>query len=641
MLQSRQLAAIMFADIVGYTAIMQEDEAQASLFRNKLQKKLELEVAGHHGIILQFMGDGALCSFSSSTEAVRAALAVQLEMQAPPIVPLRIGMHTGDIMSEGNTVYGDGVNIASRLETFAVPGSIFISEKVYDDIKNQKDLQTISLGKFSLKNVKKPIEIFAISNAGIKIPTASSLEGKGEKLQQESMLVLPFVNMSNDPEQEFFSDGLTEELIAVLSKLKYIKLISRTTSMKYKETTKDTKTIALETGAQYIMEGSVRKQGNNLRITAQFVDAIRDVHIWSESYRGTIDDIFEIQEKVSCKILDALKIQLSIAERYSLQKRYTDNSEAYQLYLQGRHFWKKRNEEGLQTAISYFEKALQKDDEYALAWAGIADTYSLMGEYSNVSRRKYLPKQMAAIHKALELDNRLGEAHISLAISLMLNDWDWKNAEKEYKIGIELSPNYATGHHWYAEWLMFTGNMEEAEKEISRAIELDPGSQGILKDKGIFYYYSRQYDKGIDIALMTLELYPSFYIAHRLLSLCYERRGDYASAITHNQLWGKGTGNKWKTDIALAHIYAASGQKDDAWKIIKSVNAEEFLGGNDYRGVALVYAALEEFDKAFDWLNKSYDMHEESLCSIKVDPKLDGLRSDDRFDELLQKVRLA
>jgi TolB-like protein len=631
----------MFADIVGYTAIMQEDEAQASLFRNKLQKKLELEVTGHNGSILQFMGDGALCSFSSSTEAVRAALAVQLEMQTAPIVPLRIGMHTGDIMSEGNTVYGDGVNIASRLESFAVPGSIFISEKVYDDIKNQKDLKAISLGKFSLKNVKKPIEIFAISNEGIKIPDASALEGKGEKVRQECMLVLPFVNMSNDPEQEFFSDGLTEELIAALSKLKNIKLISRTTSMQYKETTKDTKTIALETGAQYIMEGSVRKQGNNVRITAQFVDAIRDVHIWSESYRGTMDDIFEIQEKVSCKIVDALKIQLSLAEQYNLQKRYTDNSEAFQLYLQGRHFWKKRNEEGLQTAITYFEKALQKDADYALAWAGIADTYSLMGEYSNVNRRKYLPKQMAAIHRALELDNRLGEAHISLAISLMLNDWDWKKSEKEYQTGLELSPNYATGHHWYAEWLLFTGNMEEAFKEISRAVELDPGSQGILKDKGIFYYYNREYDKGIDMALMTLELYPGFFIAHRLLSLCYEGLGDYEAAIKHNLLWGNGTGNKWKTDISLAHIYATSGRKEEARKILESVNAEEFLGGNDYRGVALVYTALEEFDKAFEWLEKSYQMHEESLCSIKVDPKLDGLRADPRFNELLKKVRLA
>jgi TolB-like protein/class 3 adenylate cyclase/Tfp pilus assembly protein PilF len=641
MIQSRQLAAIMFADIVGYTAIMQEDESQASLFRNKLQQKLQQEVTDHEGVILQFMGDGALCKFSSSTEAVKAALAVQLDMLQPPVVPLRIGLHTGDVILEGGNAYGDGVNIASRLESFAVPGSIFISGKVHDDIKNQRELETISLGEFRLKNVNKPVEIFAVSNTGIKIPNASSLEGKGEKLKQQSMLVLPFVNMSNDPEQEFFSDGLTEELIAALSKLQNIRIISRTTSMKYKETTKDLKTIGLETGADFIMEGSVRKQGSNLRITAQFVDALRDVHIWSESYRGTIDDIFDIQQMVSCKIMDALKIQLTLAEQELLKKRYTDNSEAYQLYLQGRHSWRKRNDEGLQNAIVFFEKALQKDEDYALAWAGIADTYSLMGEYSNVSRREYLPKQMAAIHRALELDNRLGEAHISLAISLMLNDWDWKNSQKEYKTGLELSPNYATGHHWYAEWLLFTGNIEEAYKEISQAVDLDPGSQGILKDKGIFYYYSRQYEKAIDMALMTLELHPGFFIAHRLLSLAYERIKDYPAAIEHNQIWGEGTGNKWKTAIALAQIQAAAGQEAEAKKILDRINPGEFEGGNDYRGVALVYTALGEIENAFEWLDKSYRMHEESLCSIKVDPKLDPLRSDPRFTGLLQKLGLA
>ena len=248
---------------------------------------------------------------------------------------------------------------------------------------------------------------------------------------------------------------------------------------------------------------------------------------------------------------------------------------------------------------------------------------------------------MAAIHRALEIDNRLGEAHISLAISLMLNDWDWKTAEKEYKIGLALSPNYATGHHWYAEWLLFTGNMEEAFKEISLAIELDPGSQGILKDKGIFYYYNRQYDKAIDIALMTLELYPGFAVANRLLSLCYERKQLYDLSLKHNKIWGEGTGNKWKTSIAEAQILASAGDHAAANKIIESIDTSAFEGGNDYRGAALVYAAMGEVDKTFEWLDKSYEMHEESLCSIKIDPKLDSIRGDTRFPNLLKKIGLG
>ena len=561
MFSSRQLAAIMFADIVGYTAMMQEDEEMALGLRQKLKDKLEDEVSNHGGRILEFKGDGALCSFNSAIEGVKAALAVQLEMQTSPLVPLRIGMHTGDVVVDRDNIYGDGVNIASRMESFAVPGSIFISGKVYDDIKNQKDIHAVSLGKYALKNVKEEVEIYAISNPGIQIPEMYSLKGKGQKILQKSILVLPFVNMSTDAEQEYFSDGLTEELILNLSRIKDIRVISRTTSMRYKSTTKDIKTIGNETGVSYIMEGSVRKYGNDLRITAQFIDANQDTHLWAETYRGTMEDVFDMQENVSAKIVEALRMQLTNEEKENLQKRFTEDSEAYQLYLQGRYFWNKRNEEGLKSATRYFEKALEKDPDYALAWAGLADTYSLMGEYTNISRRELYPKQMEAVNKALEIDNQLAEAHISLAISLMLNEWDWINSKKEFGIGIELNPNYATGHHWYAQWLLYNGNHDEALQEISLAVELDPVSQGILKDKGIHFYYNRQYDEAIDAATKTLELDPKFAPAYRLLSLAYQGKGLFNKAIAENQRWGELTGNKVKTEVALYQIYAAAGQE--------------------------------------------------------------------------------
>ncbi|MGB3078959.1 MAG: adenylate/guanylate cyclase domain-containing protein, partial [Saprospiraceae bacterium] len=347
---TRQLAAIMFADIAGYTGLMEEDESMALELLQKLRKKLDEEVTLHKGRILEFRGDGALCSFSSTLEGVKAAISIQLAMQSAPLVPLRIGIHTGDVIIEGESIYGDGVNIASRMESLATPGSIFISGKVHDDIKNRKDIQTISLGKYILKNVKEPLEIFAVSNKGLIIPDTSSLNGKGEKAQACCILVLPFINMSNDPDQEYFSDGLTEELISNLLKLKEIKIISRTTSMKYKGTDKDMKTIREETNATYILEGSVRTHGGNLRITAQFIDASGDVHLWANTYTGTLDDIFDIQEKVSSKIVEALRIQLTSVEKDTLLKRYTENSEAYQLYLQGRFFWNKRDEEGLKAA---------------------------------------------------------------------------------------------------------------------------------------------------------------------------------------------------------------------------------------------------------------------------------------------------
>lgn len=640
MASSRQLRAIMFADIAGYTALMQEDEENGLQLRDKFQRKLQEVVSAHYGRILEFKGDGALCSFTSTIEAVRAAIDLQLDMQTAPEVPVRIGMHTGDVVVERNNIYGDGVNIASRIETFAKPGSIFISSKAYDDIKNQKTIEAISLGKFALKNVKDNVEIYAISNAGIQVPDVATLKGKGEKVQTKSIMVLPFINLSNDQEQEYFSDGLTEELISNLTRLKNIKIISRTTSMLYKGTNKDVKTISNETGASYIMEGSVRKQDNNLRITAQFIDSKRDIHLWAESYRGTMDDIFDIQEKVSVKIVEALRLHLTGTDKNMLEKRYTDDTEAYQLYLQGRFFWTKRNADSLTTAVKYFEKAIEKDNDYALAWAGLADTYSLMGEYTNTSRREVLAKQTEAINKALQIDNRLGEAHISLAISLMLNQWDWKNSEKEFKIGIELSPNYATGHHWYAEWLLFMGKKDEALKEITIAVDIDPVSPGILKDRGIHFYYNRKYDEAIEWANKALDLDHEFVPAYRLRSLAYQAKGMIDEAIAENDHWARSLNNKLKTDIALAHIYADGDRKEEAKAIVENIDMTKKKGGNDYRGVALVYASLGEIDKAFDWLDKSYQMHEESLCSLKIDPKVDPLRSDPRFNVMLKKIGL-
>jgi adenylate cyclase len=639
MSKSRQLAAIMFADIVGYTAMMQEDEELAFELRSKLKDKLEDEVRNHGGRILEFKGDGALCSFNSAIEGVRAALGLQLAMQTAPFVPLRVGMHTGDVVVENDAIYGDGVNIASRMESFAVPGSIFISARVYDDIKNQKDIQTVSLGKYALKNVKEEVEIYAISNPGLQVPELHSLAGKGRKILQKSVMVLPFVNMTAEAEQEYFSDGLTEELILNLSRINDIRVISRTTSMQYKGTTKDVKTIGNETGVSYLVEGSVRKFKDDLRITAQFIDANKDTHLWAETYRGSMEDVFDIQEKVSAKIVDALRMQLSHKEKQTLQKRFTEDSQAYQLYLQGRFFWNKRDYEGLNIAIRYFEEALKKDPNYALAWAGLADSYSLMGEYTNISRREFYPKQMEAISKALEIDDRLAEAHISLAISLMLNEWDWTNSEKEFKIGIDLNPNYATGHHWYSQWLLYHGRFDEALNEISLAIELDPVSQGIVKDKGIHHYYHREYDEAIATGLQVLELNSGFAPAHRLLSLAYAGKGLFNKAIGANQKWGELTRNRTKTEVSLVQIYAASGLKSQAARMIKNIESGD-LGANDIRGMALVYAALNENDMAFSWLEKSYGKHEESLCNIRIDPKLDSLRSDPRYDLLVKKIGL-
>ncbi|HEX5887648.1 MAG TPA: protein kinase [Pyrinomonadaceae bacterium] len=453
-----------------------------------------------------------------------------------------------------------------------------------------------------------------------------------------SIAVLPFTNLSAEKDNEYFSEGLTEEIIMNLSKLKMLKVITRGSAMRYAREGKTHKQTASDLGVQYLLEGSVRRYGSDLRITAQLIDAFRDEYIWAETYRGTMKDIFDIQERVASEIARALQIRLSPDEQQNLKKRFTENTGAYQLYLQGRFFWNKRSEEGLKTAIRYFEQAIEKDPHYALAWAGIADSYSLLGEFGTIPRKELYPKAEAAVNKALEIDDRLAEVHTSLASILMLRKWDWTNSEREFKLALELNPNYATAHHWYSQWFLNMGRLEEALRMISRAAELDPISQAILKDKGLTLYYNRRYDEAIEMATRTLELDPHYAAAHRLLSLAYQGKGAFDEAMIENQKWGELTGNKVETTIALAQLYAVSGQTEEAKRLIEGVQRDKLTTEQISRGLALVHATLGETDKAFECLEKSYERHEESLLTLKVDPKVDALRGDPRFTALLRKI---
>jgi serine/threonine-protein kinase len=466
--------------------------------------------------------------------------------------------------------------------------------------------------------------------------------GSSERIAQiqpspflNSIAVLPFANLSTEKDNEYFSEGLTEEIIMNLSKLQILKVIARGSASRYVTEGKTHKQTAIDLGVQYLLEGSVRRQDRDLRITAQLIDALSDVYVWAETYRGTIDDIFDIQEKVAAEIVQALQLRLSPDETLNLKKRFTENTRAYQLYLQGRFFWNKRSEDGLKTAIKYFEQAIEQDSHYALAWAGIADSYSLLGEFGNIPRKELYPKAEAAVNKALEIDNRLAEVHTSLASLLMLSKWDWANSQKEFKVALELNPNYATAHHWYSQWLLNMGSVEESLRFISRAAELDPVSQAILKDKGLVLYYNRQYDEAIELGRRTLELDPNYAAAHRLLSLAYQGKRMFDEAILENQTWGELTRNKVETTIALAQLYAVSERTDEAKKLL---DQDHLVIDQVYRGLALVYAALGENDSAFRCLEKSYDRREEALLSIKVDPKVDPLRSDPRFMTLLKNI---
>src|SRR5688500_2775872 len=355
----RQLVAIVFADMSGYTALMQENEQLARAKRKRLKEVLEASLNTHHGKILQYYGDGSLSIFNSAIDAVNCAIEIQRKLQQSPQVDLRIGIHIGDVTVEDETIYGDGVNLASRIESLAVSGSVFVTEKVFDEIKNQENIRTLELGFFEFKNVKQPVRIFAISNSGIVVPTRNELSGK-TKQPTNRLAVLPFVNMSADPENEYFSDGITEELLNALTKVEGLQVTSRTSAFAYKGKHDDVRDIGIKLNVDKILEGSVRKAGNRVRITTQLINAADGYHIWSENYDRDLTDIFQVQDEISSIIANRLRENLSLAQKKEhLVKASIQNITAYTLYLKGLHFWNKLTPADTHKAIECFEQAIQ------------------------------------------------------------------------------------------------------------------------------------------------------------------------------------------------------------------------------------------------------------------------------------------
>ncbi len=478
-----------------------------------------------------------------------------------------------------------------------------------------------------LRSVKKKLETGSPASETSKIASAPSIA------------VLPFTNMSPEPENEYFSDGLTEEIIAHLAKIRALKVISRTSVMRYKQTAKSLKQIATELGVRHILEGSVRKQGNHLRITAQLVDALEDAHLWAETYRGTVEDVFDIQEKVAGEIAEALKLKLSPQEQRNLEKRQTENTEAYQLYLKGRYYWNKRTEEGLKKGIEFFEQAIEKDPTYALAYTGLADSYNVLTAFGLVAPADAIPRIRAAASRALEIDEALAEAHISRAWWAACFDREWETSEREFKLGIELNPNYATGHHWYSLFLTCMGRFDEAVTVIKRALKLDPFSLIINTNVGWWVnYFDRRYDQAIDQLQRTLDLDANFIMAHYGLALAYNESGKYSEAILECEKAQRLSGGWLEMTAALGYSQALAGNRKEAEKILgelKEVLPPRYVSSYS---IALIYFVLGKREQALDWLEKGYEEKAFFMIWLKVDPRWDSLRSEPRFVSLLQKM---
>jgi serine/threonine protein kinase/tetratricopeptide (TPR) repeat protein len=463
---------------------------------------------------------------------------------------------------------------------------------------------------------------------------------KGRREAIDSIAVLPLDNLSGNPEQEYFADGMTEALIRELAKIKaFQRVISRTSVMLYKETDKSLPEIASELNVDAIVEGSVLLIGERVRITTQLIEARTDQPMWTDSYERDLRNILALQRELARAIAKEIKIAVTPEEQVRLAMASPINPEAYQLYLKGRYLWNKRTGEDLKKALVYFERAIEKDPNYALAYTGLADTYLILPSYIAFPPTEAYSKGKEAALKALEIDDTLAEAHTSLA-DVMKFYFDWKRAEKEYKRAIELSPSYATAHHWYAYDLMLMGRHDDAIKEINLAQELDPHSLIINANMGYVLYNARRYYQAIEYYMNALEMDPNFWVLHQYLGRAYLQEGKYEEAIAEFQEAITLSGSLQENMGDLGYSYAVSGRKAEAMKVVnelKELSTRKYI--SSYH-LALIYVGLGQKNQAFEWLNKAIEEPDIFLVHLKVDPRFDNLRSDPRFTALLKKMGL-
>ncbi|MDT4895498.1 MAG: eukaryotic-like serine/threonine-protein kinase [Acidobacteriota bacterium] len=463
-----------------------------------------------------------------------------------------------------------------------------------------------------------------------------------------SVAVLPFVNDSLDPNAEYLSDGITESIINNLSQLPNLKVMSRNAVFRYKGQQIDPQEAGRNLGVGAVLTGRVVKVGEKLIIKTELINVSDGAQLWGAEYNNSMSDIFTVQEEISRKIFEKLRVKLTGQDEERLAKRYTNDTEAYQLYLKGRYFWNKRDETGLRNGIKFFKQAEEKDPTYALAYSGLADSYALLCDIGAVAPVEEMPNARQAAERALSIDPRLAEGYTSRAFVKLAYDWDWPGAESDFRRALELNPKYATAHQWYASFLTQMGKYDLARREIEQAQQLDPLSPIINANSGLYLYYAHKYDEAIEQYRKTLEIDPRFGVAHYYLGLAYLQKKDYSKAVAEfKTVMDSGgdasaakdelDGDDLETAAALAYAYSASGKRAEAQALLNKMIELQKRRYVSPLYLATVYTGLGEKEQAIEQLNKAYENKHPGLVLIRVEPLFDSLRDDQRFQELLRR----
>ena len=637
---TRQLAAVMFTDMVGYTALMQADEQKALRNRERHRDILEKSTKATHGIILQYYGDGTLSVFDSAVEALKCAVEIQRELQKEPKIPLRIGLHVGDIIYSDDGAFGDAVNIASRIENKAVAGAVLISDRVFYELKNHPEFSAVSLGNFELKNVKYPVELFAVTNEGLVVPSRNMIDAHA-KDKGSSIAVLPFANMSADPENEYFSEGITEEIINALTKINGLNVTARTSSFALRDKQIDIRDVGNMLGVSSVLEGSVRKAGDKVRITAQLINANDGFHIFSEVYDRDLQDIFAVQDEISLKIANLLRENLHVPldQRFP-EKPPTDNLDAYDLYLKGRYFLYKGSIEGSKESLTYFEKAIELEPDFALPYTGLSMVYSHLSAFRSKNPQEAYDRAKKYALKAMGLDDTLIESLLALAHVCFVNEWDFKRTRELIDRAMRLNPGHAEVHGWASMVANVQGDVDQALMEAQLAVSLDPLSPMTSYVLGVAYLTNERYAEAMEQFDKTISKLSSYTQAHILKARCLIELGEFENAIEIFKGIPSSMGRANVHWGALAVVYSRKGEPDKVKECLEKIKQQEKEGTDEFLNwsYTLVYLALGQTDLMFKYLEKSLDEKVASLLFIKVDHLFKPFRDDPRFIRLIEKL---
>jgi Predicted integral membrane protein len=636
----RQLAAILFADMTGYTALMQENEQLARQKRQRLKEVLEATVSLFNGKILQYYGDGSLSIFSSALDSVHCAVDIQRQLQQSPRVELRMGIHTGDVTVEEGAIYGDGVNLASRIESLAVPGSIFISEKVYDEIRNQENILTREMGYFELKNVKRPIRVFAIANSGIVVPNREALRGK-TAAPVNRLAVLPFVNMSADPENEYFSDGITEELLNALTRVDGLQVTSRTSAFAFKGKNDDIRDIAIQLNVDKVLEGSVRKAGSRVRITAQLINAADGFHIWSETYDRHLTDIFEVQDEISGIIANKLRENLTpVQHNGNKSPTPAKNITAYTHYLKGLHFWNKGTPGDLRKAIECFQQTIANDPEYAPAYAYMSGCYSYLGGMGQMVPDKAFELVHRYADEALRLNDSLAEGYVAKASGYLLYDWKWDKAYEALQKAIQLNPSDTDAYELLSIYYVIDDQLVKAVSIIEEAAQIDPLSTVIIQAAANNYIMTGRYDDAMREADKLLEMHPDMRSAFETKGWATCMKGDYEQALAYFREYHRLINHPLKGQMGMGFCYARMGLRDKALECIQKMEQRQLEDPDSVMDadLAAVWVGLGDLDKTFYYLNQCVEKRLGPIAYFLHYPPYESIKNDPRYAELLARI---